>query len=277
MIKIGDYNILKVSREVDFGVYLDDGNEGILLPKRFVPPGTKVDDELNVFLYHDSEDRIIATTLKPKGKVGDIVKLKAVSVTPQGAFLDWGLMKDLFVPKSKQMVQMYPGEEYLVKIYVDERTGRAAATEKIEPYLNNDELTVKDLESVHLTVYRKTEIGYVVIINHLHTGILHFSEVYRDIKPGDAFQGYIKKIYPDNKIDVVAGKPGYQRVSDELQKILDLLAQNNGYLPYNDKSDPEEIYSFFGMSKKTFKMSTGSLYKQRRIVFTKTGIKLADE
>jgi len=275
MINIGEYNLLKVVREVEFGVYLDDGNEGILLPKRFVPPGTKIDDELNVFLYHDGEDRLIATTQKAKGKTGDIVLLKAVSVTPQGAFLDWGLMKDLFVPKSKQLIQMYPGEEYLVKIYVDERTGRAAATEKIDQFLSNDDLTVKEMDNVHLTVQRRTDIGYVVIINHIHTGVLHFNEIYRDIKTGDSFQGFIKKIHPENKIDVVAGKAGYDRVSDELQKILDLLQQNNGYLPYNDKSDPSEIYSFFGMSKKTFKMSTGSLYKQRRIIFTQTGIRLA--
>jgi predicted RNA-binding protein (virulence factor B family) len=277
MINIGEYNLLKVVREVEFGVYLDDGNEGILLPKRFVPPGTKIDDELNVFLYHDGEDRLIATTQKAKGKTGDIVLLKAVSVTPQGAFLDWGLMKDLFVPKSKQLIQMYPGEEYLVKIYVDERTGRAAATEKIEQFLSNDDLTVKEMDNVHLTVQRRTDIGYVVIINHIHTGVLHFNEIYRDIKTGDSFQGFIKKIHPENKIDVVAGKAGYDRVSDQLQKILDLLEQNNGYLPYNDKSDPSEIYSFFGMSKKTFKMSTGSLYKQRRIIFTQTGIRLAGE
>ncbi|MBA4166620.1 MAG: RNA-binding protein [Chitinophagaceae bacterium] len=277
MIRIGDYNLLKVDREVDFGVYLDDGNDGILLPKRFVPAGTKTGDELKVFLYHDGEDRLIATTQQAKGKVGDIVRLKAVSVTPQGAFLDWGLMKDLFVPKSKQLIQMYPGEEYLVKIYVDERTGRVAATEKIEQFLSNDPLTVKELDNVHLTVYRRTDIGYVVIINHLHTGVLHSNEIYRDIKTGDSFPGFVKKLYADNKIDVVAGKPGYLRVSDELQKILDLLEQNGGYLPYNDKSDPAEIYSFFGMSKKTFKMSTGSLYKQRRIIFTNTGIKLAEE
>jgi predicted RNA-binding protein (virulence factor B family) len=277
MINIGEYNLLKVVREVEFGVYLDDGNEGILLPKRFVPPGTKIDDELNVFLYHDGEDRLIATTQKAKGKTGDIVLLKAVSITPQGAFLDWGLMKDLFVPKSKQLIQMYPGEEYLVKIYVDERTGRAAATEKIEQFLSNDDLTVKEMDNVHLTVQRRTDIGYVVIINHIHTGVLHFNEIYRDIKTGDSFQGFIKKIHPENKIDVVAGKAGYDRVSDQLQKILDLLEQNNGYLPYNDKSDPSEIYSFFGMSKKTFKMSTGSLYKQRRIIFTQTGIRLAGE
>jgi predicted RNA-binding protein (virulence factor B family) len=274
MTRVGDYNKLKVSREVEFGMYLDDGDAGILLPKRFVPPGTRPGDELEVFVYHDSEDRLIATTQRPKGKVGEIVRLRAVSVTHQGAFLDNGLMKDLFVPKSKQLTHMVPGGEYLVAIYIDERTGRMAASEKIEALLSNDDLTVKELDSVLLTVYRRTDIGYVTIINHRHTGVLHFSDIYRDIRVGDSFEGYIKKIYPDNKIDVVAGKPGYQRVENEVSKILQLLEENNGYLPFNDKSDPEEIYSFFGMSKKTFKMTTGNLYKQRKIEFTKTGIKL---
>lgn len=275
MIKVGDYNFLKIDRIVDFGAYLDDGKEGILLPKRFMPPNAKAGDELKVFVYHDSEDRLIATTQQPKGRAGEIVRLKAVSVTNQGAFLDNGLMKDLFVPKSKQLVQMYPGEDYLVKIYIDERTGRLAASEKIEPFLSNEALTVKEMDQVHLTVYRKTEIGYEVIINHMHTGILHFNEVFRDIRLGDSFNGFVKKISEGNKIDVVAGKPGYQRVEDETVKILRLLDENNGYLPYNDKSDPNEIYSFFGMSKKTFKMTIGNLYKQRKVIFTKTGIKLA--
>lgn len=276
MIKVGEYNYLKINREVDFGVYLDDGAEGILLPKRYVPAGAKVGDELKVFVYHDSEDRLIATTQEPKGKVGEIVKLKAVGVTPQGAFLDNGLMKDLFVPRSKQLTHMMTGGEYLVKIYIDERTGRMTATEKIEPFLSNDTLTVKEMDMVHLTVLRRTDIGYVMIINHRHTGVLHFNEIYRHISAGDNFNGYVKKIYPDNKIDVVIGKPGYQRVEDEVQKIIRLLQENNGYLPYNDKSDPNDIYAFFGMSKKTFKMTTGNLYKQRKIEFTKTGIKLLD-
>ena len=276
MIKVGEYNHLKISREVDFGLYLDDGKEGILLPKRFVPRDAKVGDVIKVFLYHDSDDRLIATTQEPKGIAGEIVRLKAVSVTHQGAFLDYGLMKDIFVPRSKQLVQMYPGEEYLVKIYIDERTGRLTATEKIEPLLSNESLTVKEMDMVNLTILRKSEIGYVVIINHRHTGVLHFNEVFREIRIGDSFNGFIKKIYPDNKIDVVVGKPGYQKVEDELQKILDLLGENNGYLPYNDKSDPNDIYSFFGMSKKTFKMTTGNLYKQRKIEFTKTGIKLIE-
>jgi uncharacterized protein len=275
MIKVGEYNILKVIREVAFGVYLDDGAEGILLPKRFMPENVQIDDEINVFLYHDGEDRLIATTQKPKGVLGDIVKLRCITVTPQGAFLDNGLMKDIFVPKSKQQRGMIPNGEYLVKIYLDEQTGRLAATEKIESFLSNDDLTVKVLDEVDLTVYRRTDIGYVVIINNIHTGVLHHNEIYRDITAGDKFKGFIKKIYPEeNKIDVAAGKPGYNRVEDETQKILRLLQENDGYLPYYDKSDPEEIYSFFGMSKKTFKMTVGNLYKQKKISLEKTGIRL---
>src|SRR5687768_10250875 len=137
MVKVGDYNTLRISRQVDFGAYLDDGKDGILLPKRYVPPNAKVGDEVKVFVYHDSEDRLIATTEQPKGKVGEIVRLKVAGVTPQGAFLDNGLMKDLFVPRSKQLSRMFPGEEYLVKIYIDDRTGRMVATEKIEQFLDN--------------------------------------------------------------------------------------------------------------------------------------------
>jgi uncharacterized protein len=276
MIKIGEYNLLKVIKEKPMGVFLDDGKDGILLPKRFVPPGTKTGDELKVFLYHDSEDRVIATTLQPKGVLGDIVKLKVVSTTQHGAFLDWGLMKDLFVPKSQQVSFMRPKGEYLVKIYMDEQTGRLAATERIDQFLSNEILTVKEKDIVDLLVYRRSDLGYVVIINNKHTGILHFSEVYRDIEIGDRFPGFIKTILPENKIDVAAGKPGYNRVEDETEKVLRLLKENNGYLPYHDKSSPEEIYSFFGMSKKTFKMTTGALYKQRKIEFTQTGIKLLE-
>ena len=276
MIKVGDYNRLRVLREVDFGVYLDDGAEGILLPKRFVPADLKIGDEVKVFIYHDSEGRLVATTQHPKGVVGDIVKMPAVTVTNQGAFLDWGLMKDIFVPKSKQLSIMRQGAEYLVKIYLDEQTGRVAATEKIEPFLSNEKLTVKEHDEVDLVVYRRTDIGYVVIINNQHTGVLHFNEIYRNIGVGDKMKGFIKKIRPDNTIDVAVGKKGYERVEDETGKILRLLQENNGYLPYHDKSAPEEIYDFFGMSKKAFKMSTGNLYKQKKIEFTKTGIKLVE-
>jgi uncharacterized protein len=274
MIKVGEYNTLKVIREVAFGVYLDDGAEGILLPKRFMPESVKIGDELTVFLYHDGEDRLIATTQQPKGILGDIVKLRTITVTPQGAFLDNGLMKDIFVPTSKQQRGMIPNGEYLVKIYLDEQTGRLAATEKIDSFLRNDNISVKELEVVDLTVYRRTDIGYVVIINNQHTGVLHHNEIYRDITAGDKFKGFIKKIYSDNRIDVAAGKPGYNRVEDETEKILRLLKENNGFLPYHDKSDPDDIYSFFSMSKKTFKMTVGNLYRQKKVSLEKGGMRL---
>ncbi|MCS3800766.1 S1 RNA-binding domain-containing protein [Niastella sp. OAS944] len=276
-IKVGEYNTLRVAREFDFGMYLGEDKDVVLLPKRFIPPGVKVGDMLKVFVYHDSENRLIATTQQPIGIVGDIVNLKAVTVTNQGAFMDWGLMKDLFVPKAKQLMGMRVGGYYIVKIYLDEQTGRAAATEKIEPFLSNEDLTVKELEPVDMLVYRRTDIGYTVIINNKHTGVLHFNDIFQDIQVGDRLKGYIKNIREENKIDVGIGKMGYQRVEDEAGKVLRLLQENNGYLPYNDKSNPDEIYSFFGMSKKTFKMTTGNLYKSRKIIFTQTGIKLNEE
>jgi predicted RNA-binding protein (virulence factor B family) len=274
MIKVGQYNTLTVQRLTDFGLYLDDGAAGILLPKRFVPEGAKPGDELEVFIYHDGEDRLIATTQKPFATVGEIANLKVVNATPQGAFLDWGLMKDLFVPRSKQVSFMRVGAHYLVRLYIDEQTGRTAATEKIDQFLSNDLLTVKEKDIVHLTVYRRTDIGYVVIINHQHTGVIHHNEIYRNISAGDSFEGFIKTIRPGNKIDVAAGKPGRARVETETEKILRLLQENNGYLPYYDKSSPVEIYDVFGMSKKTFKMAIGGLYKQKKIELVSAGIKL---
>ena len=273
-VQVGQYNTLKVTRKVDFGFYLEDGEEGILLPKRFAPGKLRIGDEIEVFVYHDSDNRLIATTQTAKATVGEIVKMKVVSVTGLGAFLDWGLMKDLFVPKSKQLGGMREGAEYLVKLYIDEQTGRVAATEKLESLLSNEDLTVKEKDIVDLVVYRQSELGYVMIINNKHTGLLHSNEIYTTLHIGDKMEGFIKTIRPDNKIDVVLGKPGYQKVEDEAGKIIRLLEENNGYLPYHDKSDPQEIYDFFGMSKKTFKMTTGNLYKQQKIAFTKTGIQL---
>jgi hypothetical protein len=282
MIQVGEYNTLTVKKELAFGLILEDGKEGILLPKRFVPKGLRPGEKVKVFLYHDGEDRLIATTQTPKGILGDIVLLRVISVTPPGAFLAWGLMKDLFVPKSRQLAGMRKGGDYLVKIYLDEQTGRLAASEKIDSYLSNEQLTVKEKDLVDLTVLRRTDIGYTVIINNLHTGVLHFNEVFRDIRVGDKFKGFIKNIVPAEKsasgetqIDVVAGKPGYERTEDAADKILRLLKEHNGRLPYHDKSEPEDIYAFFGMSKKTFKMTTGRLYKERKITLTDDGIELA--
>lgn len=280
MVEVGKYNELEVLRFVDFGLYVDDGGEGILVPKRYVHDDTEIGQKLRLFVYHDGEERLIATTEKPAGEVGDIVKLKAVDVTTHGAFMKWGVMKDLFVPKSQQLDSMRPHGEYLVKIYIDQQTGRLAATERIEQDLQNDDLTVAEKDAVKLTVLRRSDIGYVVIINDLHTGVLHHNEVYRSISVGDKFDGFIKKIYEpdeDNKkcrIDVVAGKMGYDRVEDEAGKIIRLLKENKGRLNFHDKSAPEDVYEFFGMSKKTFKMTLGKLYREKKILLEKDGFSL---
>jgi predicted RNA-binding protein (virulence factor B family) len=241
-----------------------------------MPYGTRQGDELTVFIYHDSEDRLIATTKNPKAIVGDIVKLKVVGNSRAGAFLDWGLMKDLLVPKSKQISPMRLGGEYLVHVYLDDRTGRVAASQYLEHLLSNDELTIKEKDAVRLTVYRKTDLGYVMIINNRHIGLLHFSDVFRELETGDQLDGYIKTIRPDHKIDLAIGKEGYQRVEDEAGKILRLLHEQGGFLPYHDKSDPEEIYAFFGMSKKAFKMAVGKLYKEKKLFILDNGIKLVE-
>lgn len=276
-LRIADYNTLEAIRETSIGVYLDDGREGILLPRRFVPPGLKTGDRLRVFLYHDSEDRLIATTQQPFGKAGDIVPLKAVSVTNQGAFLDWGLMKDIFVPRSQMRLPMRVGGIYIVYIYIDERTGRVAATEKIEPMLSNDPLTVKEREEVDLLTYRRTDIGYTMIINGRHTGVLHFSDIFRNIQVGDRLAGFIKAIKPDNKIDLVLSLQGHTRIGGDAGKVMELLEAQGGFLPYHDKSDPDDIYNFFGISKKAFKMAIGNLFKQKRIVITDDGIRKAGD
>jgi predicted RNA-binding protein (virulence factor B family) len=275
-ITAGQYHLLKVKRRADFGFYLDDGGEGLLLPIKLAPRNLKTGDEVKVFVYHDSENRLIATTQQPKAVVGDIALMQVVAVTGQGAFLDWGLMKDLFVPVSQQLGVMRKGGEYLVKLYIDEMTGRVAATEKIEPQLNREPLNLKEMDPVDLIAFRTSELGWVMIINNAFTGILHSSDIFTPIQKGDHLKGYIKKIRPDNKIDLALGVPGYAKVEGEADKILRLLEENRGFLPYNDKSAPEDIYGFFGMSKKTFKMTTGHLYKQKRIAFTDTGIQLLD-
>ncbi len=274
MLEAGKYHTLRVVKHVDFGIYLDGGDDlEILMPTRFVPEGVQDDDEIEVFIYHDNEGRLIATSQKPYGTVGEIVALEVRDKNQQGAFLNWGLMKDLFLPLSQQASPIRVGGKYLVYIYIDEQTGRVAATERISKFIDNDDLTVAEGDEVDMLVWRETEIGYAVIINNRHEGLIHYNEVFKELNTGDKVKGYIKSILPDNKITASPGKKGYKRIESEVEKVMRLLEENNGYLPYHDKSDPEEIYDFFGMSKKAFKMATGSLYKQRKISFTKTGIK----
>jgi predicted RNA-binding protein (virulence factor B family) len=277
-IKVGQFNLMRVDRKVDFGFYMDDGGEGILLPKRFVPSGLQIGDTISVFVYHDSDNRLIATTQEPFAVVGDIAALKVVEVTSQGAFLDWGLMKDLFVPVSQQLSTMRLGGKYLVKLYIDAQTGRVAATEKIDKQISNDDLTVKEGEKVKIQVYRESEIGYVVIVNQVHQGLVYKNEVFTHLHIGQFIdEAFVKKIREDNKLDIGLGKQGGEKLADDNQKIMSLLKSHKGFLPYHDKSAPDDIYAFFGMSKKAFKMNVGMLYKLKLISIEEDGIHLIPE
>lgn len=273
----GQYHTMVVDRVVSIGAYLQDGKEGILVPKRYLPEITNPGDELEVFLYHDSEDRLIATTLKPKAVVGQFAFLKVVSTSGHGAFLDWGLPKDLFVARSQQREPMLEGKSYLVYLYRDEKSGRVAATEWYNDYLKKEGPELKPLQPVQLLVHRRTPLGFSVIVDNMYEGLVHESDTIQDLKPGQQLAGFVKKVREDGKLDIAIGKPGYARVTDELQRILDLLQQHKGALPYNDKSDPQDIYAFFGISKKAFKMAIGALYKQRLIEILPGGIKLVSE
>jgi predicted RNA-binding protein (virulence factor B family) len=277
-INVGQFNLMRVDRKVDFGFYMDDGAEGILLPKRFVPSGLQIDDTISVFVYHDSDNRLIATTQEPFAVVGDIAALKVVALTNQGAFLDWGLMKDLFVPVSQQLSSMRLGGKYLVKLYLDKQTGRVAATEKIDNQISNDVLTVKEGEKVKLQVYRESDIGYVVIVNQVHQGLVYKNEVFTHLHIGQMIEeGFVKKIREDNKLDIGIGKQGVEKLDDDQLKLIQLLKLHKGFLPYHDKSSPEDIYAFFGISKKAFKMNVGMLYKAKKITIEDGGIRLIPE
>lgn len=276
MIQVGNYNTLKVIKEVDFGMYLDGGTDEILLPNRYVPKGLKQDDEITVFIYHDNEGRLIATTDKPLAVVGDIAMMEVNEISAHGAFLKWGIMKDVFIPISLQERKMKPGDKRLVQLFIDERTGRVTATEKIDKLLSNYQLSIQENDEVDIVVFQQTDIGYKVIINNKHLGVLHYNEMFREVEIGDKMRGYIKKIREGNKIDVSPGVKGYAKVKSEEERIIEMLRNNNGYLPYNDKSDPEDIYTYFGISKKSFKITLGALYKKRLIEFTQTGVKLIE-
>jgi uncharacterized protein len=276
-MEIGKYAVMEVKRFVDFGLYLEteDGQTEVLLPRKYVPDGTKAGDFLDVFIYKDSEDRPVATTLKPYATVGEVAWLKATSVDNIGAFLDWGLAKDILVPFREQKMKMEEGRYYLVYIYVDEVSGRVAASAKLEKFIKNDELDVQPGEEVNLIVGDESPVGIEVIINNKHWGMLYKNEVFRQLHKGHKLNGFIKKIREDNKIDVSLQKQGYDEVEDASEKIKNALSANDGFLPLTDKSNPEEIAAKLQMSKKVFKKAIGALYKQREIALEENGIRLA--
>ena len=275
MTEIGKINHLYVVKEVDFGIYLDGGDLGeILMPKRYVPEGTKPEDTIEAFIYLDSEDRLVATTEKPLAMVDEFALLEVVSVTQVGAFLNWGLPKDLFVPFREQRQPMEEGKMYLVFVYLDTNTKRIAASSKIEQYLDNIPIDYDENEEVDLIIVNETDLGFNAIIDNSHLGILYKNEVFQTLNPGDKVQGYIKKIRTDGKIDLRLDKIGYEKITSFVDRIIVELQKNNGFLPLTDKSSPEEIYKTFKISKKNFKAAIGALYKKRFITLEENGIRL---
>jgi predicted RNA-binding protein (virulence factor B family) len=275
MAEIGRWNNLEVVKELDFGVYLNGMVHGeILMPIRYVPEGTKPGDMVDVFIYLDSEDRLIATTEQPIAQVGDFALLECVSVNSIGAFLDWGLMKDLFVPFREQRQKMEVGYAYVVYIYVDEQTNRIVGSAKVEDYLDLVPHNFTEGQEVDLVIYNQTDIGFKAIINNTHTGVIYTKDVFREVERGEKTKGYIKKIRADNKIDLIIDKPGYEKVDEVSKKILEKLKEQQGFIPLVDKSPAGEVYDMFGISKKTFKKAIGGLYKAQLITIEENGIKL---
>ncbi|HKJ40879.1 MAG TPA: S1-like domain-containing RNA-binding protein [Sunxiuqinia sp.] len=275
MAAIGQMNELQVVKTVDFGIYLDGVEHGeILMPKRYVPENCQPGDVLSVFIYLDSEDRLIATNETPKAMIGDFALLKVVSVTSVGAFLDWGLPKDLLVPFREQQQKMEAGQSYLVYIYLDDESQRIVATSKLNKCLDNVPVDYEIGEEVDLVVAQKTDLGYKAIIDNSHWGMLFNNEIFQDLKIGQSLKGFIKAIREDEKIDLVLQPEGYEKIDDISQSILNKLAANNGFLALNDKSDPELIRKTFQISKKNFKKAIGSLYKHRLISIEDDGIRL---
>jgi len=275
MVEIGNYNNLRIVKELDFGVYLDGEEKGeILLPIKQVPPNVEVDDFIEVFIYNDSEDRIIATTKEPFAIVGDFVLLRTVDVTAVGAFMDWGLVKDLLVPFREQKAKFEAGRSYIVRVYLDENTQRIVASAKLDRFLDKTPAKYIEREEVDLLIQSKTDLGYKAIVNNLHWGMLYENEIFKELKVGQKIKGYIKKVREDDKIDLYLTKQGYTKVDKISQNVLHVLEDNSGFLPINDKSAPETIYKTFEISKKNFKKAIGSLYKHRLITIEKGGIRL---
>jgi uncharacterized protein len=276
MAEIGKMNELRVVKELDFGIYLDGGEHGeILMPKRYVPEGCKPEDILNAFIYRDSEDRLIATTEKPYAMVGDFAFLKAVSVSTVGAFLDWGLSKDLMIPYREQSHKIEEGKKYVVHVYLDIDSQRIVASTKIDRFLDNLPPQFKTDEEVDLFIVNKTELGYKAIINSTHSGIIYQNEVFQIIKQGERLKGYIRKVREDHKIDLYLQKKGPEQRDELSARILKYLKENDGFMSITDKSNPEIIYKHFEVSKKTYKIAIGSLYKQRLIIIEDYGVRLA--
>ena len=274
-IELGKYNQLEVVKEVDFGLYLDGGDDGeILLPARYVPEGTKVGDMLNVFIYLDNEERLVATTLDPYAQVGQFAYLEVAWVNQYGAFLNWGLMKDLFVPFREQKMKMQVGRKYIVHVHLDDESYRIMASAKVEHFLSGEKPEYEVGEEVNILVWQHTDLGYKAIIDNKYSGLLYENEIFQPISIGMQLKAFIKQVREDGKIDLELQQGGMKKVKDFSETLLAYIKEQRGFIRFTDKSDAEQIYKTFGVSKKTFKKAVGDLYKQRLIVLEPNGIYL---
>lgn len=277
LIPIGQHQDLTILRHTTVGLFLGDeeGDEDVLLPNKYCPANFEIGDKLNVFVYRDHEERIIATNLKPKILLHQFAFLRVTSVSNVGAFMDWGLEKELLVPFREQRQKMEEGRWYIVYLDLDKKTDRLYATNKIEKRLKNEPLTVLEGDEVDLMVMKKTDLGFSVIVNQLHEGLIFESDIFTKLNIGDKIKGYVKQIRDDNKIDISLQPIGFENFNDpNCELILKKLKAQKGVLPVTDKSTPEEIYKQFGISKKAYKKAIGTLYKQRKITLEPDGIKL---
>lgn len=282
MIKLGRINTLTALRQTSVGFFLGDLSDrrsqsfdnDILLPNKYVPDWLGVDDEIDVFVYNDHEDRPIATTLIPAIQRDEFAYLQVVHVSNAGAFLEWGLEKDLLVPHREQSRPMEVGQRYVVFMYLDEDTNRLVASSRVNRFLDPDVRDLYEGEEVRLLAYERTDLGINVIINNRYKGLVYANEIFRTIEPGDSLTGYIKHIRDDNRVDVSLQKLGFENVEPNARRILATLKAEGGFLPLTDSSPPEQIYQTLEMSKKTFKKAIGTLYKERKIVLEEKGIRL---
>ena len=266
---------MEVVKQVDFGVYLNGGEDGeILLPTRYVPEGCKPGDMLNVFIYLDNEERLIATTLQPKVQVGEFACLEVAWVNEYGAFLDWGLMKDLFVPFREQKMKMLKGHKYVVHAHVDEDSYRIMASAKVERYLSKEKPQFASGDEVEVMVWQRTDLGYKVIVENQFSGLVYRNEVFQALEPGMKLTAHVRQIREDGKMDLTLQKDGMAKVDDFSAVLLDHIKQQGGHTSFNDKSAAEDIYEAFGVSKKTFKKAVGDLYKRRLVLLAEDGIHL---
>ncbi len=274
MIEIGKYNTLKIVRDTSVGLFLSDGNTDVLLPNKYVPKHFEVGDEITVFVYLDHEERLTATTLKPYIQRNEFAYLQVNYINRYGAFLNWGLEKDLFVPFKEQARKMEEGKRYLVYAYLDLQTNRMVASSRLNQFLEHENIELELGEEVDLIISHITEIGINVIINSKYKGIIYKDEVFENLTPGKKLKGYIKNIREDRKIDVSVAKSGVEGIKDNAEIVLEELKASNGFLRLTDNSHPEEIKSVLKMSKKAFKKAIGSLYKQKIISLKEDGIYL---